>query len=288
MCCRETEDYNKRRTGTLDHVAVVQHSEETTDINRIIEMAEQFADLVRGKMDTTQSDDKEPLGHLFEVFDEDSKQSIPFDATGSEKWGPAEYDDNWNGEFWNYHVEETLYRHSSGYWTIISERTHYEAPCSCDKEARRVDEKQAIVWFVRHGHSLPDDLEKRAGLSYFKPGLPTSTPPSADPNHQTGKLKWNKDLCELTFHGTIIKRVRSASVAKNVVRVLDTFQEDGWPDRIDDPLDPSENQQRLHETIKRLNDNLEMIRFRADGNGQGIKWASIAPEPPSEPPDTPF
>ncbi|MBU4270582.1 MAG: hypothetical protein KKE86_16925 [Planctomycetes bacterium] len=234
----------------------------------IIVMAKQFADLVRGKLGTTQNGDGEQALHRFEVFDEDTAQSIVFDATDTENWGPEDERDGWNGEFWEYRVEETLYRHRSGHWTMISERTHYEAPCSCGEQAHRLEETHAINWLVRHGYSLPPDLEEHAKVSFFAPGPPN---PAAKTSDSTVPA-WNKDRCELTYCGTIIKRVKSASIAKNVVRVLDAFQEDGWPDRIDDPLDPSKNQQRLHETIKRLNDNLETIRFRADGTGQGIVW----------------
>jgi hypothetical protein len=76
-------------------------------------------------------------------------------------------------------------------------------------------------------------------------------------------------------------------VAKNVVKILDAFQEDGWPKRIDDPLQPSKDQQRLHEAIKRLNDNLDILRFRADGTGQGILWEIIAPESELTAPEPP-
>ena len=113
-------------------------------------------------------------------------------------------------------------------------------------------------------------------------------PRSTKPRHPGDRPIWDRERGELTYRGTVIKRVRSVSVAKNVVRVLDAFQEDGWRDRIDDPLDPSKDQQRLHETIKRLNDNLEIIRFRADGTGQGIRWELTAPEPPQEPLNSPF
>ena len=59
-----------------------------------------------------------------------------------------------------------------------------------------------------------------------------------------------------------------------MVRVLDVFEEESWPDRIDDPLDPSKtkDQQRLHQAIRRLNENLDLIRFGADGTGEGVIW----------------
>ena len=74
------------------------------------------------------------------------------------------------------------------------------------------------------------------------------------------------------------------------MKVLDAFQEDGWPDRIDDPLSPSKDQQRLHETIASLNENmaLPLVHFRADGTGQGIVWEATSQEPPRDGNEIPF
>jgi len=62
----------------------------------------------------------------------------------------------------------------------------------------------------------------------------------------------------------------------NVIKVLDQFEEDGFPARIDDPLAdpraPSKDQARLHETIRSLNNKIRFIRFHADGTGKGIRW----------------
>lgn len=84
------------------------------------------------------------------------------------------------------------------------------------------------------------------------------------------KPRWDKETHELRFKGQLIRRVRP--IADNVIRVLDTFEDDGWPRRIDDPLDPSPETRRISETLRTLNDGLKMIRFRADGTGEGIIW----------------
>ncbi|NLE37265.1 MAG: hypothetical protein GX621_04495 [Pirellulaceae bacterium] len=149
-----------------------------------------------------------------------------------------------------------------------------------DPEASRLSDAEAVEWLVMHGFDLPDDLAGLADNHTFQPGPPL--PKDATKDHERlediptdAKPTWNKDKGELTLGGHIVKKVRSVSVAKNVVRILDVFEEDGWPDRIDDPLDPSKNQQRLHEAIKRLNDNLTHIHFKADGTGQGIVWERL-------------
>jgi hypothetical protein len=58
---------------------------------------------------------------------------------------------------------------------------------------------------------------------------------------------------------------------------LTSFQEDGWPHRIDDPIPPKPDQnqrQRLRDAISSLNKHQKcrLIRFRSDGSGQGIIW----------------
>lgn len=98
------------------------------------------------------------------------------------------------------------------------------------------------------------------------------------PADTSSKLEWDKGLCELRLNGKVIKRVRGPKIARNVVRVLDAFQEQGWARHTCDPLPGGRDQKRLHDTIQSLNDDLEGIRFRADGTGEGICW-DLAPSP---------
>lgn len=93
--------------------------------------------------------------------------------------------------------------------------------------------------------------------------------------HQAGKLRpvWNRDLLELSVGGTVVKKLRSANVARSICRVLDAFQELAWPSRIDDPLPGGSDPQRLREVVRSLERNLTLIRFNADGTGCGIVWS---------------
>ena len=122
-----------------------------------------------------------------------------------------------------------------------------------------------------------DLLQKRYGVSYpgcyrgwynLEAGLLALKATRAKPS-------WNKDQATLSYKGVVVKRIRSVTVATNVVPVLDTFEREGWPHRIHDPLGDQKDQQRLHECIKRLNKKLEAIRFEADGTGQGIRWKPL-------------
>lgn len=87
--------------------------------------------------------------------------------------------------------------------------------------------------------------------------------------------RWDATCRELCWGLIVVKRFRLP--ASNQELVLAAFEEEGWPRHIDDPL-PSprdcDPQQRLHDTIKRLNRHQvnPLIRFRANGSGNGIFW----------------
>ncbi|MEO8939673.1 MAG: hypothetical protein ABI453_03905 [Isosphaeraceae bacterium] len=83
---------------------------------------------------------------------------------------------------------------------------------------------------------------------------------------------WDRERSKLLLDGKVIREV--SKQAKNILQILDTFEEDGWPDRIDDPISgPPESQPtRCHEAVRSLNEGLKMIRFRSDGTGAGITW----------------
>ena len=66
--------------------------------------------------------------------------------------------------------------------------------------------------------------------------------------------KWDRDRHELRVGDRIVKRFKRPAV--NQETILATFEDDGWPSRIDDPLPTLAEQdpkQRLHDTIKCLN-----------------------------------
>ena len=87
--------------------------------------------------------------------------------------------------------------------------------------------------------------------------------------------KWNVERRELTVSGTVVKRFRWP--APNQEMILSVFSEEGWPSRIEDPLPQGKGldpKRRLGDTIKCLNrnQNVNLIRFRGDGTGEGILW----------------
>ena len=71
----------------------------------------------------------------------------------------------------------------------------------------------------------------------------------------------------------LIRRVQVGK-AKNLVAILDAFQECSWDDHLDDPITAGDGK-RLRETLKVLNRGLTRIRFHMDGTGEGIRWCLL-------------
>jgi len=111
--------------------------------------------------------------------------------------------------------------------------------------------------------------------------------PAAKPPESTGDLGvetpyWDSRLRELRLGRVLVKRFRQPSA--NQERILAAFQEEGWPERIDDPLPPDpehDPKERLRATVKALNRNQQhrLIRFQSDGRGQGVLWEPVGENP---------
>jgi hypothetical protein len=97
---------------------------------------------------------------------------------------------------------------------------------------------------------------------------------------------WSRD--ELRLDGVLIKAL--AQAAPNQKAILTSFQEDDWVPQIDNPIPPvagKENNQRLHDTLRRLNRKQEhplmLIRFRSIHRGEAIRWELIPKVEPERP-----
>jgi hypothetical protein len=93
---------------------------------------------------------------------------------------------------------------------------------------------------------------------------------------------WDHARRELRVGDTIVKQFKVP--APNQEIILASFQEDGWPAHIDDPLVPDpelDPKKRLHDVINRLNRNQRqrLIVFHGVGNGKGIRWELAKPGP---------
>ena len=89
-------------------------------------------------------------------------------------------------------------------------------------------------------------------------------------------VRWDGSRRDLWLGDLLVKQFRSPAAAQECI--LATFQEDGWPPRIDDPLPCGKSvqlpQDRLRDVVRSLNRNQRQgrIRFSCDGTGQGILW----------------
>jgi hypothetical protein len=86
---------------------------------------------------------------------------------------------------------------------------------------------------------------------------------------------WDPRRRELRVGDYLVKRFRVP--AENQELILAAFQEEGWPDVIDDPLPPSPEivpKRRLRDVITRLNGGqvTPILRFCGNGNGEGVEW----------------
>jgi len=77
---------------------------------------------------------------------------------------------------------------------------------------------------------------------------------------------WDSEKRELRFQNKLCKRFRTRAVNQELV--LQSFQETTWQPRIDDPLPAG----KRYETIRQLNKGNKVLKFRADGQGDGICW----------------
>ncbi|OAI47465.1 hypothetical protein AYO44_09545 [Planctomycetaceae bacterium SCGC AG-212-F19] len=106
------------------------------------------------------------------------------------------------------------------------------------------------------------------------PPVPASLPEN---NHATPH--WDAQLRELRLAGQLVKRYRVP--APNQELILSAFEEEGWPNHIDDPLPPLRDvcpKRRLNDAIWCLNrnQNRRLIRFAGNGNGRGLRWGRVS------------
>ena len=93
---------------------------------------------------------------------------------------------------------------------------------------------------------------------------------------QTLKPIWNPARRELWLGDFLIKRYRQRP--GNQERILAVFQEEGWPEKVDDPLPfvrGIDAKKRLRDTVRTLNAShvtKNILRFEMDGTGQGVLW----------------
>ena len=86
------------------------------------------------------------------------------------------------------------------------------------------------------------------------------------------KPRWDGETFELHVGPFLTRQVRP--IAGKPILILASFEELGWPRRIDDPTyDLGRTRpDRLKEALASLNEGLLLLRFRSDGTGEGVIW----------------
>lgn len=80
--------------------------------------------------------------------------------------------------------------------------------------------------------------------------------------------RWDGDRFTLYYGEHAVRKVRP--IAVGMCQLLQTFQDDGWPPRIDNPLTPDVD---LSRQLRDLNSKIDgPLRFRRDGSGEGVLW----------------
>ena len=131
-------------------------------------------------------------------------------------------------------------------------------------ELKKVSPPRAILEIARGlGLLIEDDFQRTMDE------LGEKRKKRRSPKH----LVWDREDRKLHFEGSVIREIRSLKVAKNIVLILDRFQECGWQPRIENPLDTTLSPQRLHDAVHSLNCGLKKIRFRVEGDGTAIAWS---------------
>jgi hypothetical protein len=97
---------------------------------------------------------------------------------------------------------------------------------------------------------------------------------------------WDKMMRELWLGDTLVKRFNVPAGSQTLI--LDSFHDEGWPHGIDDPLPWSrcgDMKARLRAAIWHLNHCQinSLIRFHANGTGDGIHWQPQARALPGGP-----
>jgi hypothetical protein len=121
---------------------------------------------------------------------------------------------------------------------------------------------------VSDGHAVQEP-------SFAQVGAPRSNGALVSPSRNGSTPSWDKDRRMLRYGTDLVKQFKVP--APNQELVLEAFEEEHWPTRIDDPLPVHANidpKRRLHDTINSLNRNqrVTLLRFLGDGSGEGIFW----------------
>ena len=114
---------------------------------------------------------------------------------------------------------------------------------------------------------------KREARDEFRRARGEESAGVATVDEQPPRPRWDGERRILRYGEKICKKYRQP--APNQIHILEDFEVEGWPPRIDDPLDSGPDnttRQRTSDAIRALNKKNKFIRFEASGDREGILW----------------
>jgi hypothetical protein len=92
------------------------------------------------------------------------------------------------------------------------------------------------------------------------------------------KPRWIATARQLWCNGQLVKQFKRPALCQELILIA--FEEEDWPQYIDDPLPGDKNvdaKRRLHDAIKLLNRHhlVRALSFHGDGSGQGVVWKRL-------------
>jgi hypothetical protein len=142
----------------------------------------------------------------------------------------------------------------------------------------------------RNAHEEFRQIMKNSGIdatAKMVSGEKTSGDATADSSQSSSKAeetsgefaplrpRWDGERRELYFGNNLCKEYRVR--APNQISILEAFENDGWPKRIDDPISSGADnatRQRTSDAVRALNIN-DYIRFELAGDREGILWKPL-------------
>lgn len=165
-------------------------------------------------------------------------------------------------------IEYRIFQYGYSLWAVSKTYCRQAVNVKPETTFEIIDRALAASLLLTHSDEL--NVEDMVWLKQL-----TSDPAGAK-QEERPSISWNRKLGELTVDGQVARRIARPKQATNVVKILDAFQEDGWPVHIDSPFEPDEaGRTKLRETISQLNVKLSTIKFEADGTGEGVRFRPL-------------
>ena len=162
-------------------------------------------------------------------------------------------------------------------WLISRRYVEHAAETSTQQGPQRLFESRLNTRFDAASCFVLTDL----GYKFISNLLQSHPDPAPQPTYfavEAATPAWDPATRMLKVGHQVVKHFRVPAPIQEII--LNSFHEEAWPQRVDDPLPPSAEinpKRRVQTAIMSLNRNQQnrLIQFRGDGRGQGIVWELV-------------